>query len=89
MADKVKVVLQVGDDELTFEPNAVAYNKMLNEMTMTNKVAPAVNYLTRIVTADSKAALLSLMASNPSAALQLAEVVNETFAPKLEITVKN
>ncbi|KAB7698801.1 MAG: putative phage tail assembly chaperone [Plesiomonas sp.] len=89
MADKVKITLTVDGTDLTFEPNAVAYNKMINELMPNNKVAPAVNYLQRIVTAETKPALETLLNENPGAALQLAEAVNEKYAPKLDITVKN
>ncbi|MGO3012650.1 MAG: putative phage tail assembly chaperone [Hafnia alvei] len=87
MANK-KIVLMVGGTELTFEPNTTAYNKFINEMAMDNKVSPAHNYLMRIVAAESKEALTTIL-ELPGAALQLATKVNEIFAPVLEISVKN
>jgi hypothetical protein len=44
---------------LSFEPNKTAYNNLINEMTMTNKIAPMVTYLGRIVDAECKEALTS------------------------------
>ena len=87
MANK-KIVLTVGGTELTFEPNTTAYNKFINEMAMDNKVAPAHNYLIRIVTAECKEALEDIL-KRPGAAIQLAGKVNEIYAPELEIEVKN
>ena len=55
---------------------------------MDNKVAPAVGYLNRIVEAESKEALASII-QRPGAALQLVGKINEIYAPELEIEVKN
>jgi hypothetical protein len=83
------ITLTVQGLAVSFEPNKTAYNGMINEMTMTNKVAPLVTYLGRIVTPDSKTALTQLLDENPGLEMQLAEKVNEIYAPKLEIEVKN
>lgn len=83
-----KINLVVCGNEIIFEPNQTAYNKFINEMAMDNKVAPAHNYLTRIVSAESKEALTELL-KRPGAAIQLAGKVNEIYAPELEIEVKN
>lgn len=83
-----KIKLVVSGVELVFEPNTTAYNKFINDMSMDNKVAPAVAYLNRIVSADSKEALAD-MVQRPGAALQLVGKINEIFAPELEIEVKN
>lgn len=74
--------------DIIFEPNQTAYNKFINEMVMDNKVAPAHNYLTRIVATESKEALAEVL-KRPGAALQLVGKVNEIYAPELEIEVKN
>ncbi|WP_218969649.1 putative phage tail assembly chaperone, partial [Enterobacter hormaechei] len=52
-----KINLVVCGKEIVFAPNQTAYNKFINEMAMDNKVAPAHNYLTRIVEPESKDAL--------------------------------
>lgn len=83
-----KVVLIVGGVDLVFNPDVEPYNKFINEMQLNNKIAPATNYLRRIVDKDSKEALNKILASSPGAALQLAGAVNDEFAPELEITVK-
>jgi hypothetical protein len=83
-----KIKLGVCGVDIIFEPNQTAYNKFINEMAMDNKVAPANNYLNRIVAPESKEALLDIL-KRPGAAIQLAGKVNELYAPELEIEVKN
>jgi Protein of unknown function (DUF2765). len=83
-----QIKLAVAGVDIVFEPNQTAYNKFINDMAMDNKVAPAHNYLTRIVTADTKEALTEVL-KRPGAALQLVAKVNEIYAPELEIEVKN
>ena len=82
------ITLEVAGKELKFAPTMVAYNSLLNGMLPNDKVAPAHNYLKKIVCQESKEALDELL-KRPSAALQLAGAINKEFAPDLEITVKN
>ncbi len=82
------ITLIIAKQEITFEPNMVAYNGMINDMAMDNKIAPVVTYLRRIVKSESKTALDELLAI-PGAAMQIAEKVNAQYAPKLDIDVKN
>ncbi|BBV00949.1 putative phage tail assembly chaperone [Providencia rettgeri] len=82
------ITLTINEKDVSFEPNITAYNGMINDMSMDNKVAPLTTYLKRIVTAESKEYLDELL-SFPGAAAQLAEAVNKEYAPKLEISVKN
>jgi len=83
-----KVVMTVNGTELTFEPNTTAYNKFINEMAMDNKMAPSNNYLRRIVASECKEAL-DVILELPGAALQIVGFVNDHYAPKLEIELKN
>lgn len=85
---KQTITLIVSGAELAFEPTTQAYNKYINELTMDDKVAPAHNYLNRIVATDGKDALGKLLAM-PGVGLKLAAKVNEAFIPELEISVKN
>ena len=84
-----KIIMTVAGVGLSFEPNKTAYNNLINEMTMTNKVAPMATYLGRIVDAESKEALNKLMEDYPGCEMQIVEKVNEIYSPKLEIEVKN
>ncbi|MDU7738225.1 MULTISPECIES: putative phage tail assembly chaperone [Serratia] len=83
-----KITLTIQGEAVTFEPNTTAYNSLINDMTMDNKVAPHDAYLRRIVSNDTRPALDELL-KLPGAALQIAEAVNAKYAPKLEIEVKN
>lgn len=83
-----KITLTIAGTDISFEPTMTAYNGFLNDMMPDDKVAPAHNYLKRIVCAESKEALDDLL-KRPGAALQLAGAINKEFAPDLEITVKN
>ena len=89
MSKSKKIVMAVAGVSLSFEPNKTAYNNLINEMTMTNKVAPMATYLGRIVDAESKEALNKLMEDYPGCEMQIVEKVNEIYSPKLEIEVKN
>jgi len=88
MSKVTTIELTVNGQALIFEPNTTAYNKFINELSMDNKLAPANNYLRRIVSADSKEALDEIL-NTPGSALQIATAVNDKYAPKLEIEVKN
>lgn len=85
---KQTITLTVNGADLVFEPTTQAYNKYINELSMDDKVAPAHNYLNRIVAADSKDALAKVLALT-GAGLKLAAKVNEAFVPELEISIKN
>lgn len=82
------ITLEIAGKDIRFEPNMTAYNGFINEMAMDNKVAPAHTYLRRIVVRDDKEALDELL-QMPGAALQIATSINDQYAPKLEISVKN
>ncbi|MEQ4641244.1 putative phage tail assembly chaperone [Providencia rettgeri] len=82
------ITLDIAGKDYRFEPNMTAYNGFINEMAMDNKIAPAHTYLRRIVVKDDKDALDDLL-KQPGAALQIASSINEQYAPKLDISVKN
>ncbi|HEQ1858130.1 putative phage tail assembly chaperone [Providencia sp. wls1914] len=85
---KKTITLTINEKDISFEPNITAYNGMINDMSLDNKVAPITTYLKRIVTPESKEFLDELLAI-PSAAMQIVEQVNKEYAPKLDISVKN
>lgn len=82
------ITLVIGGAEISFVPNVTAYNKYINEITISNKISPAHNFLKRTVTAETKEALDKLL-ERPGAALQITAKVMEEYSPELEITVKN
>ena len=83
-----KITLTIAGTDISFEPTMTAYNSFINDMMPNDKVAPAHNYLKKIVCQESKEVLDELL-KRPGAALQLAGAINQQFAPDLEITVKN
>lgn len=90
MAAKVNniITLTIADSDIRFEPNMTAYHAYINDMAMDNKIQPSHNYLRRIVVAEDKAKLDELLAL-PGAVLAIVNAVNEEYAPKLEISIKN
>ena len=46
------ITLTINEKDISFEPNLTAYNGMINDMSMDNKVAPITTYLKRIVMAS-------------------------------------
>ncbi|HHL7795727.1 TPA: putative phage tail assembly chaperone [Citrobacter freundii] len=89
MSKPNKITMTVAGVNLSFEPNKTAFNNLINEMTMTNKIAPMATYLGRIVSSDCKTQLGELMDRYPGCEMQIVEKVNEIYSPKLEIEVKN
>lgn len=83
------ITLTVAGVTLTFEPNKTAFNNLINEITMTNKIAPMTTYLNRIVTADCRDALSDLTERYPGCEMQIVEKINDVYSPKLEIELKN
>ena len=55
------ITLEVAGKELKFAPTMVAYNSFINDMMPNDKVAPAHNYLKKIVCPESKEALDDLL----------------------------
>ncbi|NDL64835.1 putative phage tail assembly chaperone [Acerihabitans arboris] len=88
MSENVKIAMTINGLDLVFEPNITAFNKFTNEMMPDNKVAPATNYLRRIITKDTKENLEKILAL-PGGALKLTGAVNEKYSPELEIEIKN
>lgn len=78
------IKLKIDGKPITFNVDAAAYDKYLNEMTPHNKIAPARNFLTRTVAAEDREALKALL-EKPSAGLQVASKLVEEFTPDIEI----
>ncbi|HGJ5881555.1 MAG TPA: putative phage tail assembly chaperone, partial [Arsenophonus nasoniae] len=82
------ITLTINEKDIRFEPNITAYNSMINDMSMDNKIAPITTYLKRIVCAESKEYLDELL-TLPGTAAQIVDNVNKAYAPRLEISIKN
>lgn len=85
---KKTINITVNGNELRFEPTLEAFNKLTNETTPFDKVAPTTNYLRRVVVKEDKKALDEAL-KIPGAVMQLAGAVNSEFQGELEIEVKN
>lgn len=83
------ITLTVRGIELSFSPNRTAFNSLINEMTMTNKIAPNITYLGRIVLPEHKDALNQLIDEIPGVELQIVERVNSVYSPQVDIEIKN
>ncbi|WP_429076441.1 putative phage tail assembly chaperone [Aeromonas hydrophila] len=88
MSKITPITLTIAGTDIQFNPTLVAYNSYINDLNLNDKVAPAHNYLRKIVIAEHKEALGELLKA-PGAAMQITAKVNEVFAPDLEIEVKN
>lgn len=85
----MKITLVINGIEITFEPTKLAYNSYINDITMNDKIAPAVNFLRRTVLAEDKEKLNEILENYPGASLQIIEKVVKQYAPDLEIEIKN
>jgi hypothetical protein len=80
------IVLEINNTEIHFTVDVDAYNKFVNEMQPTSKVAPATNFLMRTVDDEDKSALRDLL-KLPGAAVQIVGDLVQEFVPDLAITV--
>lgn len=78
------IKLKIDGKPVTFNVDAAAFDKYLNELTPNNKVAPARNFLTRTVATEDREALKSVL-EKPGAGLQVAAKLIEEFTPDIEI----
>ena len=80
------ITLTANKAELTFEVTTDKYNKYINELSLSNKIAPAHNFLMRCVVEDSRPALKELL-EQPGFAVQIASFVVEEFQPDLTLAL--
>lgn len=85
----MEIKLSINGTDITFKPSKLAYNSYINDITMNDKIAPATNFLRRIVLPEDKEKLNEILDNHPGAALQIVEKVIKQFAPDLEIEIKN
>lgn len=89
MSEKIDTItLTVAGQDIHFEPTMVAYNQLQNEAATGKNVGGTLrDYLLKVVSPESKPALLDLLA-RPGAVVQIATALNGEYAPEIEITVK-
>ncbi|MCJ2164659.1 MULTISPECIES: putative phage tail assembly chaperone [unclassified Pseudodesulfovibrio] len=83
---KKNITLTINGDDIRFEVDNDDYNKFVNEMQPTSKVAPAQNFLMRTVVADDKDALKKLL-ELPGAGIDIVGNLVQEYTPALSITV--
>ena len=81
MPDK-NIDMNIAGKDVSFAPNVTAYNKYINDITISNKIAPAHNFLMRIVTPETKEAPDEIL-KRPGAALQSVSKVMDEYTPVL------
>ncbi|MCG3724697.1 putative phage tail assembly chaperone [Vibrio cincinnatiensis] len=82
------IVLIVGEQELSFNPNEADYGEYMAEVAQGEVVNASHNFLVNIVDEESKEALRDITKENPSAALQITGEVLKQYTPKLQIKIK-
>lgn len=84
MSESKDIKFTVNGKALTFHVNATVYDKYLNELAPTNKVAPARNFLLRTIASEDREALKTIL-ELPGAGLRIAAEILEAYTPDLEI----
>lgn len=88
MSEKHIITLTIAGNDLSFEPNLTAYNQLINATAREkNAVGVVTDYLKKIVCPDSREALNTLL-MRPGVAFQISQVVNDEYAPAVDIEVK-
>ncbi len=82
------ITLTIGSKDFTFNVSTNDYNGYINDIMPNNKVAPAHNLVMRTVDESNKKELRELVDKSPGAVLQIAGLLQQEFAPVLEISVK-
>jgi hypothetical protein len=85
---KKTIVLTIAGTEFSFNMSTNDYNSYLNEIMPDNKVAPAHNLVMRTIESTQKEDLKTVFETSPGAAMQIVGLLNQEFAPSIEISVK-
>lgn len=86
---KKPVVVELDGNEFTFNPTVADANNYINELTVDNKVIPAMNYLKRTVEPDQKELLTEYINQVPGLAMELYAKVSTEARGDIKITLKN
>lgn len=93
MSDKLtankgkKIIVEMGDQELTFNVTLQAYNDYLNKVTMKNKIQPAHMFLMNCA-ADDDTKKAVKQCYQDALTIELLDVVQDEYKPKVEFAVK-
>lgn len=78
----------LGNTDVEFDIGRDDYNKYINGITASSKVAPSHNFLMATVNENHKAALREFLDNTPGGEIQLAGALLEQYTPDLTIVVK-
>ena len=82
------LTVNVGEHSVQFDIGREDYNKYINSITQSNKVAPSHNFLMATVNENQKATLREFLDNTPGAEVQLAGALLEEYTPDLSFVVK-
>lgn len=86
--DNAGVITVVVDGaEIRFKPDEMTYNRMINEISGDNKVAPAKNFLNRCVLSQDKEILHEAL-KKPGVSIKLAGLVVDEYSGHIEVFLK-
>ena len=85
---KKTIILTIAGTEFSFNMSTNDYNNYMNDLMPDNKTGPAHNLVMRTIESTQKEDLKTVLETSPSAALQIAGLLNQEFAPSIEISVK-
>jgi hypothetical protein len=92
MSNDQSTTLVIGGEEVRFKNSTTDFNQYINEQMPTNKVAPAFNFLMRIVVDADKEKFKKLVMKdnlpNGAIVMQLAGHLAEAHGAGIEITIK-
>ncbi|KDM89696.1 putative phage tail assembly chaperone [Photobacterium galatheae] len=82
------ITLTVAGTDVIFQPTPDLYAEYMGQVAQGNIADGAHNFIMQSASDDSKESLRGLTDKNPGAAMQLAGVLMQEYAPKIAITVK-
>ena len=88
MALEKKITVETPKGDFSFNVSLAAHDKYVNELTMTNKIKPATNFLMNTVEDKQRKDLKEVFQSVPGSALNLCSAVIEEYQPDFDLTVK-
>ncbi len=83
-----QIILTVSGTDFSFSVGRDDYNKYINSISQTSKVAPSHNFLMLTVDESSRQALVEFLKETPGSEVAIAAAVLEEYTPDLNIVVK-
>ena len=87
-SNEQKIELSISDQNFTFLVSRESYNKYINSVGPTNKVAPSHNFLISTVVDEDCERLKALIENNPGSEILITAEVLSVYMPDLNIVAK-